>query len=203
MPPRFTSAAPESGFERSCHRARKPSHDGSRALHSLGSQAAQRAPLFSGRGRPRRASCGLPAMPTDSDRHAQRQRSVAGRVWRRTGFASRPGSRAGRGDNRRRIEGRLVLGLAAVLLIGAIGAPFVVGGRTESTPSRSVIAELPTVAPTASLAPSFAIAWPSPSTSPLSPSPSGSAAFVAAAYTYGQRPPRKDTVARGSRMGNR
>ena len=105
---------------------------------------------------------------------------------------------------RRRTDLRLVLGLAAVLLLGALGASFIAGGRAESTPPPSMRAALPTLAPTPSSVPSLSVPSPSPASprlSPtpseptLSPSPSGSVAFVAAAYTYGQRPPRKDTVA--------
>ena len=94
-PLRHTSAAPESAFERSWHRARKPSHDGSRELRSPGSQTAQRATLFSGRGRALGASCRVLAMPIDCCRHATRQRWVAGRVGRCAGFAARSCSRAG------------------------------------------------------------------------------------------------------------
>ena len=45
--PRPTFVEPESGCERSFHRARMPSHDRSRDVRPPGSQAAQRAPLSS------------------------------------------------------------------------------------------------------------------------------------------------------------
>jgi hypothetical protein len=103
-------------------------------------------------------------------------------------------------NNRRRIDSRLVLGLAAALLIGLLGVPFLVGGRPEATPSPS-IAEVPdpeTPSPSR-LEPSPTVASPDPSPSPseptASPSPSGPAAYVAGSYVYGTRPPRRDTVA--------
>ena len=74
-------------------------------------------------------------------------------------------------NNRRRIDRRLVLGLAAVLLIGLLGIPFV-GGQTEATPPPSAVAELPSLAPTRSPAPS--LPEPSPSAPSVSPSPAGS-----------------------------
>jgi hypothetical protein len=101
---------------------------------------------------------------------------------------------------RRRTDRRLVLGLAAVLLLGALGASFIVGGQPDATPAPSNLAELPTADPTLSPAPSLAVApspqlSPSPSEPAVSPSPSRSAAYVAGSYVYGTRPPRRDTVA--------
>jgi len=97
-------------------------------------------------------------------------------------------------NNRRGIDRRLVLGLAAVLLISLLGVPFMVGGRDEATPPPSTIAALPSVGPT--LSPTASLPEPSPSrVSPEpSPSPSGSTAFVTGSYLYGTRPPRRDTV---------
>ena len=97
-------------------------------------------------------------------------------------------------NNRRGIDRRLVLGLAAVLLISLLGVPFMVGGRNEATPPPSTIAALPSVGPT--LSPAASLPEPSPSrVSPEpSPSPSGSTAFVAGSYLYGTRPPRRDNV---------
>jgi hypothetical protein len=100
-------------------------------------------------------------------------------------------------SGRRRINARLVLGLAAVLLIGLVAVPFLGGGRTEATPPPSAVAELPTSSPAPSLSepsPSLVVS-PSPSEPAVSPSPSGSKAFVAGSYVYGTRPPRRDTVA--------
>jgi hypothetical protein len=98
---------------------------------------------------------------------------------------------------RRRIEARLVLGLAAVLLIGLLAVPLLGGGRTEATPPPSAVAEAPTSSPAPSVsAPSPSpVVSPSPSEPPVSPPPSGSSAFVAGSYVYGTRPPRRDTVA--------
>ena len=98
-------------------------------------------------------------------------------------------------SGRRRLDARLVLGLAAVLLIGLLGVPFLVGARFEPTPPPSAIAEMPTPAPTASPAASLVEPSPSPSERAVSPSPTGSGAYVAGSYVYGTRPPRRDTVA--------
>ena len=96
-------------------------------------------------------------------------------------------------SGRRRIDTRLVLGLAAVLLLGVLTVPFFAGGRTEATPPPSTRAELPSLDPTLSPAPS--LPEPSPSEPIVSPSPPDSGAFVAGSYVYGTRPPRRDTVA--------
>jgi hypothetical protein len=104
--------------------------------------------------------------------------------------------------NRRRLDSRLVLGLAAALLIGLLGVPFLVGGRPEATPPPSIAEvpdpESPSPSPS-SLEPSPTIpspvVAPSPSQPAESPSPPGSGAYVAGSYVYGTRPPRRDTVA--------
>jgi hypothetical protein len=98
-------------------------------------------------------------------------------------------------SGRRRFDTRLVLGLAAILLLGLLAVPFFGGGRTEATPSPSTRAELPTVAPTLSPTHSPTASPLEPSPSRASPSPSGPRAFVAGSYVYGTRPPRRDTVA--------
>ena len=103
----------------------------------------------------------------------------------------------------RRLDNRLVLGLAAALLIGLLGVPFLVGGRPQVTPPPSLIAEVPdpeTPSPSPSRlepSPPSAIpdASPSPSQEPATASLSGSGAYVAGSYVYGTRPPRRDTVA--------
>ena len=63
-------------------------------------------------------------------------------------------------NNRRGIDRRLVLGLAAVLLISLLSVPFLVGGRNEATPPPSTIAALPSVGPT--LSPTASLLEPSP-----------------------------------------
>ena len=93
---------------------------------------------------------------------------------------------------RRRIDSRLVLGLAAVLLLGLVAVPFFGSGRIEATPPPSAIAELPSVSASVSPGPSTAeSSSPSPAPSPL---PSVGP-YVAGSYVYGTRPPRRDTVA--------
>ena len=96
-------------------------------------------------------------------------------------------------SGRRRIDSRFVLGLAAVLLLGLVTIPFFAGGRMEATPPPSTRAELPSLSPTSSPAPS--LPEPSPSEPTVSPSPPDSGEFVAGSYVYGTRPPRRDTVA--------
>jgi hypothetical protein len=102
-------------------------------------------------------------------------------------------------SGRRRVDARVVLGLAAVLLIGLLSVPLLVGGRFDATQPPSAIAELPTPGPTmspaASPAPSLIEPSPSASEPAVSPSPAGSGAYVAGSYVYGTRPPRRDTVA--------
>ena len=89
---------------------------------------------------------------------------------------------------RRRIDPRLVLGLAAALALGVIAVPLITGGALQS-PSSSVTLPSPAFAPTPSPSPT-------PSTSPTpSPSPSGSGPFVSGNYIYGTTPPRRDTLA--------
>jgi hypothetical protein len=107
-------------------------------------------------------------------------------------------------NNRRRVDSRLVLGLAAVLVIGLLGVPFLVGARIEATPAPSTRAALPSVPPTALPTPSLPEPSPtlpspvvslSPSQPVESPSSSELGAYVAGSYVYGTRPPRRDTVA--------
>ena len=100
---------------------------------------------------------------------------------------------------RRGIDPRPILGLAAVLLIGAIAGPLLVGGSANSVPLPSAtlhsLALAPTRTPTVSPSPSPSTASPSAATPSLSPSPSASAAFVVGNYVYGTAPPRRDTLA--------
>ena len=100
---------------------------------------------------------------------------------------------------RRRIDPRLILGLAAVLLIGAIAGPLLIGGHVESEPLPSAtlhsLALAPTQTPIPSSAPSLPTAAPSVVAPEVSPSASASAAFVVGNYVYGTTPPRRDTLA--------
>ena len=78
---------------------------------------------------------------------------------------------------RRRIAPGILLGLAAALVLGAIGVPLIAGSRSALVPSPSVATPPTSVAPA------------------LSPLPSGSGPFVAGAYTYGDDNSRRDSVA--------
>jgi hypothetical protein len=103
---------------------------------------------------------------------------------------------------RRRIDPRLVLGLAAALAVVAIGVPLLAGGGLVGDPSQPV--PTPSSAVTAPSTPPARTPTPSPSTtvvSPsavapgVSPSPSPSGPFVLGNYVYGTAPPRRDTLA--------
>jgi hypothetical protein len=95
----------------------------------------------------------------------------------------------------RRFDWRILLALAATLLLATITVPLIAGGRLAASPPATLvaIAESPTPAP--SVAPSPASIAPSPSTSSIVPSASpGPAGFVAGAYTYGEPVTRRDAV---------
>jgi len=105
---------------------------------------------------------------------------------------------------RRRIDPRLVLGLAAALAVAAIGAPLIIGGRFVADPSPSVTPPSAAVtttstspSPTSLPSPASSLPVPSPSAvaSGSSPSPSQSGPFVIGNYVYGTTPPRRDTLA--------
>ncbi len=108
-------------------------------------------------------------------------------------------------SGQRQIDARLLLALAAVLLLGVIAVPLMVGGPPAqtalATPSATV-AGTPVPSFAESPSPSPAPGSPSPATAspstaspmPPSPSPSLPARFVAGAYIYGDNPPRQDTV---------
>ena len=96
---------------------------------------------------------------------------------------------------RRGIDPRIVLGLAAALVIGAIGVPLMAGARLPSAPSPPVTSPSTVPAPTPSPSPSVALSSPSAEATGLPPSPSVSGPFVAGAYIYGDTPPRRGTVA--------
>jgi hypothetical protein len=103
---------------------------------------------------------------------------------------------------RRRIDPRLVLGLAAALAVAAIGVPLLAGGRVVGdpslsvpTPSAAVSAPSTPPAQTASSSPSLSVASPSAPAPEVSPSPSTSGPFVLGNYVYGTTAPRRDTLA--------
>jgi hypothetical protein len=100
---------------------------------------------------------------------------------------------------RRRVDPRLILGLVAAVVLGAIGAPFVVGTRVPATPSPFIptpSAAIPSISATTATTPSptSSLAAASPSTAPVaSPSPTDTP-FVVGNYVYGATPPRRDTL---------
>ena len=98
---------------------------------------------------------------------------------------------------RRRIDPRLILGLAAALALAAIGVPLLAGSRVALVPSPSVAppsaANASTPPPT--VTPSSSPATPSGLAPSPSPSSSGSGPFVVGNYVYGTNPPRRDTLA--------
>ena len=100
---------------------------------------------------------------------------------------------------RRGIDPRLILGLAAVLLIGAIAGPLLIGARVESEPLPSAtlpsLALAPTHTPDPSPASSRSVAPPSLVIPALSASPEQPLPFVVGNYVYGTTPPRRDTLA--------
>jgi hypothetical protein len=85
-------------------------------------------------------------------------------------------------SGRRRVDPRLLLGLAAALTLIVIGVPLLVGSSVPTVPSPSV-------------SPSFSPASPSAVAPTPSPSASGSGRFVVGNYVYGTNPPRRDTLA--------
>jgi hypothetical protein len=90
----------------------------------------------------------------------------------------------------RRFDPRIVLALAATLLLASIGIPLLAGGRwaDPTAPTQSVAQ----VAPPVSASPSpIATA----SSSPSAPSSLGNGPYVAGAYVYGTTPPKRDTIA--------
>jgi hypothetical protein len=95
---------------------------------------------------------------------------------------------------RRRVDARLVLVLAAALVLAAIGVPLIAGGRLAPEPP-PVTTQSPVPAATPSPPPSASEVAPSVVVPSLPPSPTGSEAFVAGAYTYGVSEVRRDTVA--------
>ena len=99
-------------------------------------------------------------------------------------------------SGRRRVDPRLLLGLAAALALAVIGAPLLAGGGSPSVPSPSVApSSAITTTPPPTVTPSSSPDSPSAVASTASPSASGSGPFVVGNYVYGTNPPRRDTVA--------
>jgi hypothetical protein len=110
---------------------------------------------------------------------------------------------------RRHLDARILLGIAAALVVLVIGLPILAGGRfvadqspadpspSASTPSVSTPSPAATDAPTAPASPTSATATPAPSASSAvaSPEPTLSAPSVLGNYVYGTTPPRRDTLA--------
>jgi len=109
---------------------------------------------------------------------------VAPRVWQRVS------AEASRG---RRVDWRLVLGVAALLLVPAIAVPLFAGGGLNTPPSPIAVSSV-TPAPIVS-GPSSAVASPSIGLSSPASLPSGAGAYVAGRWTYNLTTPRRDTVA--------
>ncbi len=101
---------------------------------------------------------------------------------------------------RRRIDPRLVLGLAAALAVAAIGVPLLAGGRLVGdlpppvTPPSAAVTSPSTPPASAPSPPSPSVTSPSAVVPAVSPTPTASAPFVVGNYVYGT-PPRRDTLA--------
>jgi hypothetical protein len=99
----------------------------------------------------------------------------------------------------RHFDRRVILALAATLLLASISIPLLAGGRPTETPALASGPIAPTqpvvqVSAPVSASPSPVEAG-APSQSPSAiPSP-GSGPYVAGAYVYGSSPPRRDTIA--------
>jgi hypothetical protein len=97
----------------------------------------------------------------------------------------------------RRFDWRILLAVAATLLLATIAVPLIAGGRLEASPSPPAVATTASQTPSASVmpSPSTASALPSPSAASIPPSASPEPArFVAGAYTYGEPGARRDAV---------
>ena len=99
----------------------------------------------------------------------------------------------------RRFDWRILLALAATLLLATIAVPLIAGGRLAASPSPPAVATAaspgPAASPTRAASPSSASTLPSPSPASIPPSASpGPARFVAGAYTYGEPVTRRDAV---------
>jgi hypothetical protein len=98
----------------------------------------------------------------------------------------------------RRFDWRPILGLAAALLVAAVGVPLLAGGPSSDVPSQTPSPASILPSPSLAQASELASASPSPPTSPIPasepPAPSDGP-YVTGAYVYGTGVPRRDTIA--------
>jgi Putative zinc-finger len=97
----------------------------------------------------------------------------------------------------RRFDRRLILALAATLLLASISIPLLAGGGRSEPPSPVPTSEPTATTQSVALVPPLASESPSPTNSEstsLPPSP-GSGPFVTGAYVYGEGVPRRDSIA--------
>jgi putative zinc finger protein len=93
----------------------------------------------------------------------------------------------------RRFDWRVLVALAATLLLATIAVPLIAGGRLAASPPAPPVATAESPTPASSVVPSSVV--PSPSTASIPPSASPEPArFVAGAYTYGEPVTRRDAV---------
>ena len=95
----------------------------------------------------------------------------------------------------RRFDRRVIIALAATLLLASIGIPLLAGGRrSEATSQPPATQPVAQVSPLNSESPSPVGSQSPSSSASASPSP-GNGPFVTGAYVYGEGVPRRDTVA--------
>jgi hypothetical protein len=99
---------------------------------------------------------------------------------------------------KRRFDSRLILGLAAAVLLTAVGVPLITGSKPPTTAPAPTATEV--VASPAEVVSPFpratdaAVATIGPVTGSPAPSATQTPGFVAGAYTYGATPSRRDSI---------